>query len=128
MKPYNIMCDENYSSSYDRVDVDNFTVYVELHNCKVRYMENIGDNADHIDPNLWNVETYVECNNCLEVFDEWTAQDGCQPFQLADYTKDHCQAIFDDVKANPRNYIHSALHHVCDEICQPWDINPEDNK
>ena len=68
---------------------------LELYNCREKYLECVDDDAAHIDKKLWNLDTVCKCAQCHRVLDEWNAQEGCQPFQLSDYTYEHCKEMFD---------------------------------
>lgn len=91
-------------------------LHVELINLKQQYIDNIGDDdAEHVNPLLWTVHTYGECNKCQACIhgSEWDAMDGCQPFQANDYTFEHSADIYDDMIKNPARSFPHGLDHVC---------------
>lgn len=85
---------------------------LELVNLKQRWIDDIDDDANHIDPSLWTVEACAECPTCRHVFAQADAMEGCQPFQVSDYTYEYSKAILEMWEADPAFYF--DLHnHDC---------------
>lgn len=90
-------------------------LHVELVNLKQQWIDNIDDDAEHINPLLWTVCTYGECSKCQACIrgSESDAMDGCQPFQVDDYTFEYSADIYDDILKDPAQAFPHGLNHVC---------------